>query len=144
VPNDRLQETTTGGLPHVYKHRRATRRQVTLAYEEGDACPQLVITEHPGEPPDGDPIKLDQIGISHLSFTVPSVARLTEDLLVKGYQIPGPNCWGHLSPLSGTSRTDEMRRLFACSRGVNSPPRGFFWGWQIVTPARVYPWKPIS
>ena len=84
------QETTTGGLPHVYKHRRATRRQVTLAYGEGDARPQLVITEHPGEPPDGDPIKLDQIGISHLSFTVPSVARLTEDLLAKGYQTAGP------------------------------------------------------
>ena len=59
VLNDRLQEATTGGLPHVYKHRRATRRQVTLAYGEGEARPQLVITEHPGEPPDGEPIKLD-------------------------------------------------------------------------------------
>ena len=65
VLNDRRQDTTTGGLPHVYKHRRDTRRQVTLAYGEGDARPQLVITEHPGEPPDGEPIKLDQIGISH-------------------------------------------------------------------------------
>jgi catechol 2,3-dioxygenase-like lactoylglutathione lyase family enzyme len=90
VRTDRLQETTTGGLPHVYEHRRATRRQVTLAYGEGDARPQLVITEHPGEPPDGDPIKLDQIGISHLSFTVPSVAQLTEDLLAKGYKTAGP------------------------------------------------------
>jgi len=90
VRNDRLQETTTGGLPHVYKHRRATRRQVTLTYGEGDARPQLVITEHPGEPPDGDSIKLDQIGISHLSFTVPSVVQLTEDLLAKGYKTSGP------------------------------------------------------
>jgi catechol 2,3-dioxygenase-like lactoylglutathione lyase family enzyme len=90
VRHDRLQETTTGGLPHVYKHRRVTRRQVTLVYGEGDARPQLVITEHPGEPPDGDPIKLDQIGISHLSFTVPSVAQLTEDLLAKGYKTSGP------------------------------------------------------
>jgi catechol 2,3-dioxygenase-like lactoylglutathione lyase family enzyme len=90
VRTDRLQETTTGGLPHVYKHRRATRRQVTLAYGEGDTRPQLVITEHPDEPADGEPIKLDQIGISHLSFTVPSVARLTEDLLAKGYKTAGP------------------------------------------------------
>ena len=90
VLHDRRQDTTTGGLPHVYKHRRATRRQVTLAYGEGDARPQLVITEHPGEPPDGAPIKLDQIGISHLSFTVPSVAQLTQQLLAKGYKTAGP------------------------------------------------------
>jgi catechol 2,3-dioxygenase-like lactoylglutathione lyase family enzyme len=90
VLNDRMQDTTTGGLPHVYKHRRATRRQVTLAYGEGDARPQLVMTEHPGEPPAGEPIKLDQIGISHLSFTVPSVAQLTEELLAMGYQTAGP------------------------------------------------------
>src|SRR5919106_4285043 len=90
VLNDRVQDTTTGGLPHVYKHQRATRRQVTLAYGEGDARPQLVMTELPGEPPDGEPIKLDQIGISHLSFTVPSVAQLTEALLAKGYQTAGP------------------------------------------------------
>ena len=90
VLHDRRQETTTGGLPHVYKHRRATRRQVTLAYGEGDARPQLVMTEHPGEPPDGEPIKLDQIGISHVSFTVPSVVQLTQQLLAKGYQTSGP------------------------------------------------------
>src|SRR6266516_5427766 len=90
VLQDRRQETTTGGLPHVHKHRRATRRQVTLAYGEGDTRPQLVMTEHPGEPPDGEPIKLDQIGISHVSFTVPSVARLTQQLLAQGYQTSGP------------------------------------------------------
>ena len=49
-----------------------------------------LITEHPGEPPDGEPIKLDQIGISHLSFTVPSVAQLTQQLLAKGYHTAGP------------------------------------------------------
>ena len=90
VLSDRIQDTTTGGLPHVYKHQRNTRRQVTLAFAEGDARPQLVITEHPGEAPDGDPIKLDQIGISHLSFTVPSVAQLTQDLQAKGYETSGP------------------------------------------------------
>src|SRR5207245_3012348 len=90
VLTDRRQETTTGGLPHVYKHRRATRRQVTLAYGEGDARPQLVITEHPGESPDGEPIRLDQIGISHLSFTVPSVVQLTQQLLAQGYKTSGP------------------------------------------------------
>src|SRR5256885_16517552 len=90
VLQDRRQDTTTGGLPHVYKHRRAARRQVTLAYGEGDARPQLVMAEHPGEPPAGEPIKLDQIGISHLSFTVPSVAQLTQQLLAQGYKTSGP------------------------------------------------------
>src|SRR2546427_10942168 len=90
VLQDRRQETTAGGLAYVYKHRRASGRQVTLAYGEGDARPQLVITEHPGEPPDGEPITLDQIGISHVSFTVPSVAQLPQQLLAKGYQTSGP------------------------------------------------------
>jgi catechol 2,3-dioxygenase-like lactoylglutathione lyase family enzyme len=90
VLQDRRQDTTSGGLPHVYKHRCATRRQVTLVHGEGDARPQLVMTEHPGEPPDGEPIKLGQIGISHVSFTVPSVARLTQQLLAKGYHTAGP------------------------------------------------------
>jgi catechol 2,3-dioxygenase-like lactoylglutathione lyase family enzyme len=107
VRNDRLQETTTGGLPHVYKHRRATRRQVTLTYAEGDARPQLVITEHPGEPPDGEPIKLDQIGISHLSFTVSSVAQLTEELLAKGYKTAGP-------PDAFQDASGRIRTVFFC------------------------------
>ena len=77
-------------MPHGYKHRRATRRRVTLAYGEDDAHAWLVITEYPGEPHDGEPVKLDQIGISHLFFTVPRVAQITKDLLAKGYKTPGP------------------------------------------------------
>jgi catechol 2,3-dioxygenase-like lactoylglutathione lyase family enzyme len=105
VLNDRMQDTTTGGLPHVYKHRRATRRQVTLAYGEGDARPQLVITEHPGEPPDGEPIKLDQIGISHVSFSVPNVAQLTQQLLAMGYRTAGP-------PDAFKDQTGRVRTVF--------------------------------
>ena len=90
VLTDRVQDTTTGGLPHVYKRKRAQRRQVTLAYGEGDVIPRIVMTDHPGEAPDGEPIKLDQIGISHVSFTVPNVAKLTEELLAKGAKTSGP------------------------------------------------------
>ena len=32
VAADRIQDTSTGGLPHVYKHSRKTRRQVRLMY----------------------------------------------------------------------------------------------------------------
>ena len=31
------------------------------------------MTTHPGDTADGAPIKLDQVGISHISFTVPDV-----------------------------------------------------------------------
>ena len=70
VTVDRVQDTSTGGLPHVYAHNRNTRRQAVLSY--GDAAvPTLVMTSHPGDDADGGPIKLDQVGISHISFTVP-------------------------------------------------------------------------
>jgi glyoxylase I family protein len=86
---DRMQDTTTGGLPHVHKHSRKTRRQVRLAYGEG-AIPTLTMTCHPGEEPDGEPIKLDQIGISHISFTIKDVKALAEELIAKGVPLAGP------------------------------------------------------
>jgi glyoxylase I family protein len=89
VEADRMQNTTTGGLPHVYKHPRQTRRQVRLAFAPG-AKPTLTMTSHPGEEPDGNPIKLDQIGISHISFTVRDVRALAEELVSRGVQLAGP------------------------------------------------------
>lgn len=86
---DRVQDTTTGGLPHVHKHSRKTRRQVRLAYGEG-VVPTLTMTCHPGEEPDGEPIKLDQIGISHISFTVKDVKALAEELVAKEVELAGP------------------------------------------------------
>ena len=84
VASDVIQDTTTGGLPHVYKHSRKTRRQVRLMYRVGVTSPTITMTSHPGEEPDGDPIKLDQIGISHLSFSAPDVKALAEELVSKG------------------------------------------------------------
>lgn len=90
VQADRMQDTSTGGLPHVYKHPRKSRRQVRLAYGQGDTKPTLTMASHPGDHPDGDPIKLDQIGISHLSFTVGDVKALAAELTAKGVQLAGP------------------------------------------------------
>jgi glyoxylase I family protein len=89
IEADRMQDTTTGGLPHVYKHPRKARRQVRLAFAPG-AKPTLTMTSHPGENPDGDPIKLDQIGISHISFTVKDVKALAEELVAQEVQLAGP------------------------------------------------------
>ena len=89
VAVDRVQDTTTGGLPHVYAHNRATRRQAVLTYGEG-AVPTLVMTSHPDGDADGAPIKLDQVGISHISFTVPDVKALADELISNGVALAGP------------------------------------------------------
>ena len=59
-----------------------------MTYGEGDTTPSLTMTS--GEEADGEPIKLDQIGISHLSFSVPNVKALAEELTSKGVPPVGP------------------------------------------------------
>jgi len=90
VTLDQVQDTTAGGLPHVYHHARKTRRTVHLRYGEGNTIPSLVVTSHPNEDSDGHPIKLDQVGISHLSFTVRDVKTLAAELIAKGVQLAAP------------------------------------------------------
>ena len=91
VTLDQVQDTTTGGLPHVYAHGRNTRRTVHVRYgSEGNTTPSLVLTSHPGDEADGAPIKLDQVGISHISFSVNDLKGLTEELIAKGVSLAGP------------------------------------------------------
>jgi glyoxylase I family protein len=90
VVKDTLQDTRTGGLPHLYRDRHTQRRVVHLQASAGSSIPILVITEHPGDAVGGAPIMLDQVGISHLSFTVASVDELTKHLLAQGAETCGP------------------------------------------------------
>ena len=90
VDLDEVQDTTIGGLPSVYKNARKTRRTVHVRYGPGQTAPSLVLTSHPGEDNDGTPIKLDQVGISHLSFTVSDVKALAEELVSKGVEMAAP------------------------------------------------------
>ena len=90
VDFDQVQDTTTGGLPSVYAHARKTRRTVHVRYGPAQTAPSLVLTSHPGEEADGGPIKLDQVGISHFSFTVPDVKALAEELVAKGVEMAAP------------------------------------------------------
>jgi glyoxylase I family protein len=90
VEKDELQDTRTGGLPHLYGDRHAQRRVVHLRYGARSTAPFLVLTEHPGDAISGEPIMLDQVGISHMSFTVPNVDELTKHLLAHGAQTCGP------------------------------------------------------
>ena len=87
---DQIQDTTTGGLPHVYQHARKTRRTVHLKFGQDSTNPRLVVTSHPSEDPDGNPIKLDQVGLSHYSFTVPDTKALMAELTAKGVQLAAP------------------------------------------------------
>jgi glyoxylase I family protein len=90
VTLDQIQDTTAGGLPHVYQQARKTRRTVHLRYGDGRTTPFLVVTSHPNEDCEGQPIKLDQVGISHLSFTVRDLKALAEDMIAKGVQLAAP------------------------------------------------------
>ena len=63
------------------------------------------MTSHPGEDPDGEPIKLDQVGISHISFTVRDVKALAAELESKGVQFAGPLD-------SFTNPQGDMRTIF--------------------------------
>jgi catechol 2,3-dioxygenase-like lactoylglutathione lyase family enzyme len=89
VLGDRPTDPTEGGRSHNYKHRRKTRRWVSLSYGEGSS-PTLTLTSHPGEKPDGRPILLDQIGITHFSFAVKDVKALAEELISRGVELAGP------------------------------------------------------
>ena len=88
VTFDAIQDTRGGSRTQTYKHHRDTRRVAHVSWGEGQE-PYLVMTCHPGGQPDGDPIKLDQVGVSHFSFTVDDLPGLAEDLLAKGVEIPG-------------------------------------------------------
>ncbi len=87
---DQVQDTTTGGLPHVYKQARQTRRTVHLKFGQDNNNPRLVVTSHPNEDSDGNPIKLDQVGLSHYSFSVPDTKALMAELTAKGVQLAAP------------------------------------------------------
>jgi catechol 2,3-dioxygenase-like lactoylglutathione lyase family enzyme len=78
-----------GGRPHNYQQARQGRRRVSLAFAQG-AKPTLTITSHPGEEIAGAPLQLDQLGITHFSFTVPNAEALLDELLAKGVQLAGP------------------------------------------------------
>ena len=74
----------------MYQRPRRSRTVANLWFDSpDDAEPFLVPTSHPGDQVDGDPIKLDQIGISHISFAVDDLKTLAQDLGQKGVPLAG-------------------------------------------------------
>ena len=74
-------------------HRPHQSRTVANVCFEGpngeEVAPFLVLTSHPGDDVGGEPIKLDQVGISHISFTVDDVASVAAELEAKGVALAG-------------------------------------------------------
>ena len=86
---DGMTDPTEGRRLHNYQQARQSRRRVSLSFGAGKK-PTLTITSHPGEDIAGAPLKLDQMGITHFSFTVPDPQALMDELLAKGAILGGP------------------------------------------------------
>ena len=76
--------------PEMYQRPRESRTVANVWFEDPDTTqPFLVLTSHPGSQVEGEPIKLDQIGISHISFGVGDVRAYAEELIAKGVPLAG-------------------------------------------------------
>jgi catechol 2,3-dioxygenase-like lactoylglutathione lyase family enzyme len=82
-------DPTEGGRLQNYQQARKSRRRVSLSFGAGKK-PTLTLTSHAGEEITGAPLKLDQLGITHFSFTVPNTEALLEELLARGVRLAGP------------------------------------------------------
>jgi catechol 2,3-dioxygenase-like lactoylglutathione lyase family enzyme len=86
---DGQTDPTEGGRLQNYQQARQSRRRVSLSFGAAKK-PTLTITSHPGEDIAGAPLKLDQMGITHFSFTVPNATALLEELQARGVPLGGP------------------------------------------------------
>ncbi|MCH8800924.1 MAG: VOC family protein [Chloroflexi bacterium] len=74
----------------MYERPRKARTVANIYFDDpAYAQPFLVLTSHPGEQVGGEPIKLDQRGISHISFGVENVKAYAEELTAKGVPLAG-------------------------------------------------------
>lgn len=74
----------------MYQRPRESRTVANVWFDDPDTTqPFLVLTSHPSSEVEGDPIKLDQIGISHISFGVQDVRAYAEELMAKGVSLAG-------------------------------------------------------
>ncbi len=74
----------------MYDRPRKTRTVANIYFNDPDLPqPFLVLTSHPADEVRGEPIKLDQKGISHISFGVADVKAYSEELIAKGVQLAG-------------------------------------------------------
>lgn len=75
---------------HMYERPRKSRTVADVYIDNPDVSePYLVLTSHPGDQVVGEPIKLDQKGISHISFGVEDLNAFAEELVAKDVPLAG-------------------------------------------------------
>jgi catechol 2,3-dioxygenase-like lactoylglutathione lyase family enzyme len=84
-----MTDPMEGGRLHNYQQARKSRRRVSLSFGAG-LQPTVTLTSHAGEAIAGAPLKLDQLGITHFSLTVPDTEALLHKLVAKGVPLGGP------------------------------------------------------
>ena len=90
----------------MYERPRSARTVANVWFDEPSSPqPFLVLTSHPGDQVGGEPIKLDQRGISHISFEVENVKALAEELIAKGVELAG-------TMEDFTDRSGNVRTIF--------------------------------
>lgn len=74
----------------MYERPRKARTVANIYFDDPESTqPFLVLTSHPGDDVVGQPIKLDQKGISHISFGVEDVRAYAQELVAKGVALAG-------------------------------------------------------
>jgi len=74
----------------MYERPRKARTVANVWLDEPESPqPFLVLTSHPRDQVGGEPIKLDQRGISHISFEVEDVKAYAQELIAKGVSLAG-------------------------------------------------------
>ena len=75
---------------HMYERPRKSRTVADVYIDDPESTqPYLVLTSHPGDQVGGEPIKLDQKGISHISFGVEDLNAFAEELISKDLPLAG-------------------------------------------------------
>ena len=74
----------------MYDRPRKSRTVANIWFDDPDSPqPFLVLTSHPGDQVEGEPIKLDHKGISHISFEVEDVQAYAQELIANGVPLAG-------------------------------------------------------
>ena len=75
---------------HMYERPRKSRTVADVYIDDPESTqPYLVLTSHPGDQVGGEPIKLDQKGISHISFGVEDLNAFAKELISKDVPLAG-------------------------------------------------------